>query len=501
MAISTWLQEIKSLCEGHKWLITISLGAYVTYRVVRKCYREFQLPPGPVGWPWIGYTDCLGKDAFEKVQLLCRKYGPVISFRVCGKLVVILSDEKSIKEAAFKNRQLIGRHAILTNHILAKGYGISNYDGENALTLRRIFVRAIYRILPGINNRNGSLSDPPLEQIIIINSPLIDEKLDVECEKLLKYLRQANGEPLKINSIIRRMVWHVVWKAAFGTDCQLDDTTITGLMQCIAENNSQNGPFQFKQMLPNFLSKILMHSKTARRMLGVNEIWDRYERITSVLRQSVAELRSSSNRNKECLLPVFLDSKEYAVSRPNADRLAFEIMAAGVDTTTLTLMWCCYALSIGKVVLKPGEAFTESHLEVVHRLASVVPMALPHYARFDGHVGGYLIPKDSVVFYNLYAVHQAQLMEKDPTKICPFAQNNNPKLKMYLCESAMPFSVGSRACPGFMFATRVILRVVNSIIKEFKIVEFQKPTKLTEDHLHGLTRPPVNDTYQFVEIS
>lgn len=88
----------------------------------------------------------------------------------------------------------------------------------------------------------------------------------------------------------------------------------------------------------------------------------------------------------------------------------------------------------------------ESHLEVVHRLASVVPMALPHYTRLDGYVGGYLIPKDSIVFYNLYAVHQAQLdralVEKNPAGICPFAEKDNSKLKRYLCESAMPFSVG-----------------------------------------------------------
>lgn len=76
--------------------------------------------------------------------------------------------------------------------------GISNYDEENALSLRRIFVRAICRILPDVNRGKALSGDPITDQITSIERTIIDEKLDVECDKLLKYLRQANGEPLKI---------------------------------------------------------------------------------------------------------------------------------------------------------------------------------------------------------------------------------------------------------------------------------------------------------------
>lgn len=211
------------------------------------------------------------------------------------------------------------------------------------------------------------------------------------------------------------------------------------------------------------------------------------------------ELRSSPNRNKECLLSVFLDNRDYPVSENNINRIAFEIMAAGVDTTTLTMVWCCYALATGKLKLKPGETFTESDLEVVHRLASVVPMALPHYARLDSYLGGYLVPKGSLVFYNIYSVHQTQLrslVEENPTAACPLANQDNHKPKVYCSGSSMPFSVGSRACPGFMLATRVIIRVMTRIIEEFEIFEVQNQFGLT--NLNGLTRSPVTESYRFV---
>ncbi|VDO12051.1 unnamed protein product [Rodentolepis nana] len=254
----------------------------------------------------------------------------------------------------------------------------------------------------------------------------------------------------------------------------------------------------------------MVHSQLARKILGVHEIWDRYEKFTLILKQAVTELRSSPNRNKECLLSVFLDNRDYPVSENDINRIAFEIMAAGVDTTTLTLVWCCYTLATGKLKLKPGESFTENDLEVVHRLASVVPMALPHYARFDSYLGGYLVPEGSLVFYNIYSVHQTQLRslaEKNPNAVCPFAKQDNQIPKVYCSGSSMPFSVvcilrymffsiGSRACPGFMLATRVILRIITRITEEFEIFEGENQVDLT--NLNGLTRPPVTESYQFV---
>nr|CUU98460.1 hypothetical transcript [Hymenolepis microstoma] len=175
--------------DDHKWFIIVPVGLFATYKVLRTCYRESQLPPGPVGYPWLGYTKCLGLDAFQKVQLICKQYGPIISFRVCGKLVVIINDEVIIREAAFKTRTLIGRYPALTNHILAKRYGISNYDGENALNLRRIFVRGIHRFLP---HPISGISHPHCP------NALVDDKLTVECDNLIRFLRQSDGKPVKV---------------------------------------------------------------------------------------------------------------------------------------------------------------------------------------------------------------------------------------------------------------------------------------------------------------
>ena len=56
---------------------------------------------------------------------------------------------------------------------------------------------------------------------------------------------------------------------------------------------------------------MLSRSRKIRELLGVDGIWNRYERITSVLRQAVEEFSKSPSRNKNCLLSAFLDTDEY----------------------------------------------------------------------------------------------------------------------------------------------------------------------------------------------
>ncbi|KAM3185321.1 hypothetical protein ACTXT7_006624 [Hymenolepis weldensis] len=195
MDIAAWIEEVKNhfSLEEHKWYIFASFGALVAYKVVCYCYREYHLPPGPIGWPWLGYTPCLKQGAFKDVQSICKKYGPVTSFRVCGKLMVILSDEEAIKGAALENRALIGRYTMLSSHSLARGYGLFNYDGDNASSLRRILVRGIYQLMQDKATHQGGPVGTKINSIL-------DEILDQECDKFNKYLHSMNGKPFKVTT-------------------------------------------------------------------------------------------------------------------------------------------------------------------------------------------------------------------------------------------------------------------------------------------------------------
>ncbi|VDN12851.1 unnamed protein product [Dibothriocephalus latus] len=205
-----------------------------------------------------------GNNAFNELQKLHAKYGPTVSFRLCGNFIVVFSDMEGIRAAALERRSWIGRHTMLTNHILAGGRGISNYDGENAISLRRSLVRAIHTLLP--SKVNAKAPQPDFESAKrlaatteVLNSYAdlqLDSKLDTECSKLINFLTLKAGEPVTLKYVVE----------------------------------------------VKFRSFLLTYSSLARRIAGVEDIWKRYHRVTDVLGETVDAALREQKLPSNCLL-------------------------------------------------------------------------------------------------------------------------------------------------------------------------------------------------------
>ncbi|CAH8488186.1 unnamed protein product [Schistosoma turkestanicum] len=102
-------------------LVVALLLSFIIYLLYMQ--RSSKLPPGPVGWPLIGYISCLGTNAFYKIQCMNKIYGDIVSFRVLGKTIIILYNYDLIHEAANENRSKIGRHTMVVNDLLAENSG------------------------------------------------------------------------------------------------------------------------------------------------------------------------------------------------------------------------------------------------------------------------------------------------------------------------------------------------------------------------------------------
>ena len=99
-----------------------------------------RLPPGPVGWPWLGYL--LSVDArapYETFTALARKYGPVYSVRLGGLLAVFVSDPQLVRHA-FSQDVFSGRAPLYLTHGIMKGHG-EIPGAHSSLLLLRLSVR------------------------------------------------------------------------------------------------------------------------------------------------------------------------------------------------------------------------------------------------------------------------------------------------------------------------------------------------------------------------
>ena len=96
--------------------LLIGAGIFLVIFWWLKQYAKYQnLPPGPTGWPLLGYLPNLGismyrsgKQPFHLFANLADTYGKVYSMYMGSRLVIILNGHEGIKEA-FMNKLLNDR--------------------------------------------------------------------------------------------------------------------------------------------------------------------------------------------------------------------------------------------------------------------------------------------------------------------------------------------------------------------------------------------------------
>ena len=85
---------------GTKWIIGVVLVvvSYIFYWYRRPDY----FPPGPKGFPFLGYFPMMGKCPQEVAAKLSKTYGPILSVRFGSSDVVFLNDYESVKQVSMK---------------------------------------------------------------------------------------------------------------------------------------------------------------------------------------------------------------------------------------------------------------------------------------------------------------------------------------------------------------------------------------------------------------
>ncbi|CAH8494222.1 unnamed protein product [Heterobilharzia americana] len=367
---------------------------------------------------------------------------------------------------------------MVVNDLLAENSGISNYDTPRATETRRAFVRHINDFLKPYDCEDGKFH-------IGLPKSVINPEIDA----LINEISIKEGKPVDVLQLMRRTIWRIVWQFLFGKKSQLTDEQVDNILEDIASNNLENQLFQTRQLLPWFFVEIFRRIPFARHLFKVEHILKRHKAVRREIDSNTGEL---SNTNS--LFGLLTNDAKLNLTKSEISRLSYELMAAGTDTTSLTLTWACDYLSRAP----PQDPFNLSPdvIDMVHRWASVVPLALPHLVHESFEINGYCIPKSSILIYNLYAVHNTQLrrLTNKETKPKDTKQSDTP----------IPFSLGARACPGFRLANTLIEKVLTAINQEFIIQHFvQPPIETTnpkdQESLSpfGLTRVPYKSLYLF----
>ncbi|KAL0427079.1 UNVERIFIED_CONTAM: cytochrome [Sesamum latifolium] len=161
------------------------------------------------------------------------------------------------------------------------------------------------------------------------------------------------------------------------------------------------------------------------------------------------------------------------------------MLLAGTDTSAVTIEWAMSALlnhpeKLNKVrveidnLIGNNRLVNESDMSKLPYLQNIImetfrlfpatPLLVPHEASADCTLGGYDIPRNTIILVNAWTIHRDPLVWDDPTSFNPErfegAEVGPTKL--------LPFGMGRRSCPGNGLASRVVGLALASLIQCFE---------------------------------
>lgn len=159
------------------------------------------------------------------------------------------------------------------------------------------------------------------------------------------------------------------------------------------------------------------------------------------------------------------------------------MLIAGSETTARTLEWAMsnlinhpeifakareeIELHVGKERLVDDSDIPKLHymhciINETLRLFPPAPLLVPHYSSKDCTIGGFHVPKGTLLLANAWAIQRDPNLWDESTTFKPERFEKEKEGFKY-----MPFGVGRRTCPGISFALRNIALTLATLIQCF----------------------------------
>lgn len=181
------------------------------------------------------------------------------------------------------------------------------------------------------------------------------------------------------------------------------------------------------------------------------------------------------------------------------------ILLAGTDTTAVTIEWAMSALLNNPKTLNKARAeldrvvgnnrlvnesdmaklpYLQNIISETFRLFPAAPLLVPHEPSADCKIGGYDIPKGTMLIVNAWAVHRDPTIWEDPESFNP----ERFEVGEIATNKLIQFGMGRRSCPGNGLAQRVVALALGSLIQCF---EWERVSEAVIDMSegNGLTMP------------
>ncbi|XP_042016944.1 carnosic acid synthase-like [Salvia splendens] len=434
-------------------------------------------PPGPPRLPIIGNMLQLGKNPHKSLARLSKIYGPLMSLKLGNQLAAVVSSPELAKEVLHKQGRVFSK-PFPPNAVSVLGH---NEVSMNLLPSSSELWKKLRRVA-----REKLFSNAALQA----SQEIRQERL----RKLVEYISKCSGEGRAMN----------VGEATFTTMTNLMFATLFSIeLDEFASTDAATPKLEFRE-----------HVNAITRYMGVPNLADFFpifapldpqgmrrnltyhlrsllELVQGFIDERLQARTTSSYRKKTDFLETLLDmsqGNEYALSVREIKHLFVDLIIAGSDTSAATSEWAMVELLLhpdtmaklkaelksvlgGKKIVEETDIsrlpYLQATIKELLRYHPVAPLLSPHVAERETEVNGYIIPKDTKVFVNFWAISRDPNIWKNPDSFEPerFLDSEIDFRGQHY--ELIPFSSGRRNCPGMPLASRMLPCMVATMCHNF----------------------------------
>ncbi|KAH8091810.1 cytochrome P450 [Cristinia sonorae] len=437
--------------------------------------------PRPKGYPILGNATQLGEMPWLQMEKWSKEFGPIFQLNLAGQSAVVLNNYRVAAELLDKRSGIYSDRPrmIMTSEILCGNHFFPFLRYGD--TWRR-FRKAAHE---GLTPRAVESYTRFQER----ETPMLLEALAKEPQAWSGHLNRHVLVPLTtMHPAVASSTLGLCY--AFPSIESYDDSVVTGMMNFIhrLEQAAKPGAF-LVEMFP-----VMNHVPTW--LAG----WKRFgnachahdtEMFTKLYEE--ARLRSESGQSGACVSSLLFEKSD--IDNKTAAWLAGTLFGAGSATTAAVHQVFVLAMVLHPHAMRKAQAeidavvgrnrlpnagdrdkltYTRALMREIIRWRSIGPLGVPHYLMEDDVFEGYHIPKNSIVFFNQWAMNNDREVYGDPEIFRPerFLDENEEREVIppnTHGEGHTLFGYGRRRCPGFAVANNTILLNIATILWAFNI--------------------------------
>ncbi|CAI0464915.1 unnamed protein product [Linum tenue] len=477
--------------------LTIAISLFFLISSKSKKPRK-NLPPSPPSLPFIGHLHLLKPPVHRALQNLSNKYGPIYSLTLGVRNAIVVSSPSLAEECLNKNDVVFANRPenFLAWEILGYGYTVmgSAPYGPHWRNLRRISAVELLSTA-----RLNSFTEVRHDEVRRMVSGLVNEV----GSGFAKVEMRSRLAGLSMNMLMRMVAGKRYFETEGGEGGEEGERFKELISDVFELAGGTANPADFLPAL-----KWVDFRRLEKRMRGVHAKMDAFfQRLIDEHRGGKAVVEGDDRKTMIDTMLSLQESEPEIYTDEIIKGHVMTMILAGTDTSASTIEWAMALLlnhpeildgarvEIDNVVGKgrlvaesdyPKLPYIECIINETLRLYPPAPTLVPHKSSEDCTIGGYHVPKGTMLMVNVWAIQRDPTVWEDPARFWP-ERYEGAEVGPY---KLLPFGTGRRSCPGAGLANRVVSLALSALIQCF---EWRRSSEelLDMSEGQGLTMPKV----------